>query len=84
MITVHINLKLELSDDVKRKAREAGLFTSEKMSELIEAQVKRQRQEAWEQLQAKIAPVQAAFHEEFGHLSDDEVQTMIDQWVAIH
>jgi hypothetical protein len=81
MTTVDLNVKLQLSEDVERKAREAGLFTGEKIGELIEAEVQRQRKEAWERLQAKLAPVHAAFQEEYGHLSDDEVQAMIDQWI---
>jgi len=81
MTTVDLNVRLQLPEDVERKAREAGLFTGEKIGELIEAEVRRQRQEAWERLQAKLAPVQAAFREEYGHLSDDEVQAMIDQWI---
>ena len=81
MTTVDLRVKLQLSEEVERKAREAGLFTGEKIGELIEAEVRRQRQEAWEQLQAKLAPVQAAFREEYGHLSDDEAQAMIDEWI---
>lgn len=81
MTTVDLNVKLQLPEDVERKAREAGLFTSEKIAQMIEAEVQRQRMEAWERLQAKLAPVQAAFREEYGHLSDDEVQAMIDQWI---
>lgn len=61
--------------------REAGLFTDEKIGELIEAEVQRQRQEACEQLQAKLVPVQAAFREACGHLSNGEAQAMIDQWI---
>lgn len=81
MTTVDLNVKLQLPDDVERKAREAGLFTGEKIGELIEAEVRRQRQDAWERLQAKLAPVQSTFREDYGHLSEDEVQAMIDQWI---
>ncbi|MBL8152873.1 MAG: hypothetical protein JNM70_01715 [Anaerolineae bacterium] len=81
MLIVDLNVKLQLSEDVERKAREAGLFTGEKIAQMIEAEVQRQRQAAWERLQAKLAPVQAAFREEYEHLSDDEVQAMIDQWI---
>lgn len=81
MTTVDLNVKLQLPEDVERKAREAGLFTGEKIGELIEAEVRRQRKDAWERLQTKLAPVQAAFREEYGHLSDDEAQAMIDQWI---
>ena len=81
MTTVDLNVKLQLPEDIERKAREAGLFTSEKLSELIEAEVRRQRMEAWERLQARIGPVKAAFWEEYEHLSDDEIQAMIDQWI---
>jgi post-segregation antitoxin (ccd killing protein) len=81
MTTVDLNVTLQLPEDVERSAREAGLFTGEKLAQMIEAEVRRRRREAWERLQARLAPVQAAFREEHGHLSDDEVQTMIDQWI---
>lgn len=76
-----MNVKLQLTEDIERKAREAGLFTSEKISELIKAAVRRQQQEMWERLQAKLAPVQSTFREEYGHLSDADIQAMIDQWI---
>ena len=82
MMTVDLNIKLQLSEDVARKAREAGLFTGEKIGELIEAEVRRQRREVWERLEAKLAGIQVDFREEYGNLSDDEVQTMIDQWIG--
>lgn len=81
MTIVDLKVKLQLPEDVERKAREAGLFTGEEIARMIEAEVQRQRHEAWEQLQAKLAPVQAAFREDYGHLSDEEAQSMIDQWI---
>lgn len=44
MLIVDLNVKLQLSEDVERKAREAGLFTGEKIAQMIEAEVQRQRQ----------------------------------------
>lgn len=44
--TVDLNVKLQLTKDVERKAREAGLFTGEKIGELIKAEVGCQRQKA--------------------------------------
>lgn len=76
-----VMIPVELSKDVEDAARSLGLLTSEKIAQMIEAEVQRQRREAWEHLQAMIAPVQAAFREEYGHLSDDEVQAMIDEWI---
>ena len=46
MTTVDLNVKLQLPEDVERKAREAGLFTGEKIGELITAEIERQRKDA--------------------------------------
>lgn len=76
-----LTIEVALRKDVEEQARSLGLLTSEKLAELIEAEVQRQRKAAWLALQALVAPVQAAFREEFGDLSDDDAQAMIDQWI---
>ena len=69
------------SKEIEEEARALGLLTSERLAQIIESEVQRRRQEAWEQLQALVAPIQAAFRAEFPNLSDDEAQDMINQWI---
>ncbi len=81
MTTVDLNVTLQLSEDVERKAREAGLFTGEKIGELIEAEIERQRKEAAARLTAITNQLQANFRAEYGDLTDEEAQALIDQWI---
>ncbi len=76
-----VTIRLDLPQEIEEEARSLGLLTSEKITEMIEAEVQRQRNGAWTRLQATLAPVQAAFRSEYGHLSDDEAQAMIDAWI---
>lgn len=74
-------MKLPRTDDVERKAREAGLSSGEKIGEMVQAEARRQRQTEWERLQAKLALVRADFLKANELLSEDEIQAMIDQWI---
>ena len=82
MTTVELNIKLQLPEDVERKAREAGLFTGEKIGELIEAEIERQRKEAAAKLLDLMDKMHTHMREKYGDLTDDEAQAMIDQWIA--
>ncbi len=81
MATVNLHVKLQLAEDVERKARAAGLFTSEKIGELITAEIERQREMAAEQLTTITDQLQANFRAEYGALSEAEAQALIDQWI---
>lgn len=76
-----LTIQLDLPKEIEEEARALGLLTSERLAQIIESEVQRRRQEAWEQLQALVAPIQAAFRAEFPNLSDDEAQDMINQWI---
>lgn len=78
-----VNLTIELSEDIEEKARAAGLLTGEKLSEMIEAELERQRQreEAGARLSRMMAVLSDDFRAEYGHLSEDEALAMIDQWI---
>jgi post-segregation antitoxin (ccd killing protein) len=76
-----VMINLQLPEDVEEKARAAGLLTSEKIAELIEAELDRQRQEAWQRLSQIMDQVSANFRAEYAHLTDEEAQAMIDQWI---
>jgi Glu-tRNA(Gln) amidotransferase subunit E-like FAD-binding protein len=76
-----ITLQVHLEPDVERAARALGLLDSAKLSELITEAVRRQNQETLERLQALMAPIQADFHREYGHLDEDAVQTMLQEWI---
>jgi post-segregation antitoxin (ccd killing protein) len=78
---VGVLVTVELPKELEEKARAAGLLTSEKLAALIEAEVERQRQEAWERLSEAMDKVSASFRAKFGHLTDEEAQAMIDQWL---
>lgn len=81
MTTVDLNVKLQLSEDVERKARELGLFTGKKIGELITAEIERQRKEATARLTVITDQLQANFRSEYGNLTDEEAQALIDQWI---
>lgn len=74
-------IQLDLPQEIEEAARSLGLLTSEKLVEMIEAEIQRQRQDAWDRLRATLAPVQASFREDYGHLSDDEALALIDAWI---
>jgi hypothetical protein len=74
-------IELRLPDDVADRARLLGLLTDEKLTELIEGEIWRKRQAAWAELRSMTEPVRADFRADYGHLSDDEAQAMIDQWI---
>ena len=61
--------------------REAGLFTDEKIGELITAEIERQRKEAAARLTVITAQLQANFRAEYGNLTDEEAQALIDQLI---
>jgi hypothetical protein len=74
-------IELRLPDDVADRARSLGLLTDEKLIELIEVEIWRKRQAAWTELRAMTEPVRADFRAAYGHLSDEDAQAMIDQWI---
>lgn len=74
-------IELRLPDKVAEQARLLGLLTDEKLTEIIEAEIWRKRQAAWQELKEMTEPLRADFHAEYGHLSDEEAQAMIDQWI---
>ena len=82
MVTVDLNVELQLSEDVMRKAREDGLLTDEGLAELITAEIERRRQEAAARLLALMDKMHAHMREKYGDLTDEEAQAMIDQWIA--
>lgn len=81
MTTVDLNVRLQLPEDVARKAQETGLLTGEKIGELITAEIERQRQEAAARLTVITEQLQANFRAEYGDLTDEEAQAVIDQWL---
>jgi post-segregation antitoxin (ccd killing protein) len=74
-------IELRLPDEVAEQARSLGLLTDEKLTEMIEAEIWRKRQAAWAELRAMTEGLRADFRAEYGHLSDEEAQAMIDQWI---
>jgi hypothetical protein len=76
-----LTIQLELSKEVEADARALGLLSGKSVAQLIEAEVQRQRKAAWGRLRTLIAPVQDAFRAEYGHLSEDEGQALIDGWI---
>lgn len=81
MTTVDLNVKLQLPEGVGRKARELGLFTGEKIGELIIAEIERQRKKAAVRLTVITDQLQANFRAEYGDLTDEEARALIDQWI---
>lgn len=72
---------LQLPEDIEEKARAAGLLTSEKIAESIEAELNRQREEAWQNLSQTMDQISANFRAEYPDLTDEDAQAMIDQWI---
>lgn len=82
MMTLDLNVTLQLPEDVERKAREVGLLTGEKIGELITAEIERQRREAAARLSDTMDKIHVHMREKYGDLTDDEAQAMINQWIA--
>jgi hypothetical protein len=76
-----VTIILELDQQIEEEARSLGLLSSERLAQMIEAEVQRERKAAWKRLQDVVAPVQTAFQKEYVHLNDDQVQAMIDTWI---
>ena len=81
MVTLDLNVRLQLSEYVVQKAREDGLLTDEGLAELITAEIERRRKEAAARLSVMMEQLQANFRAEYGDLTDDEAQALIDQWI---
>ena len=81
MVTIDLNVHLQLSEEVMQKARQSGLLTGEKISELITAEIKR-RQAAAAKLLDMMDKIHTHMREKYGELADEEAQAMIDQWIA--
>ncbi len=81
MTTIDLNVKLRLPEDVEQKAREAGLFTGEKIGELIMAEIERRRKEAAVRLRDTMGKLSSFMQEEYGDLSEDEAQALLNQWI---
>ena len=76
-----VTVTVELPGSIEEKARTLGILTSEKMAELIAAEVERQRQEAAARLSETMDRLSAKFREEYGHLSETEALAMLDRWI---
>lgn len=81
-VMVNFNVDFQLPEDVVQKARQDGLLTGEKIAELITAEIERRRDAAAERLRVITEQLQANFRAEYGDLSEDEAQAIIDQWLA--
>jgi len=81
MVTLDLNVRLQLSEYVVQKAREDGLLTDEGLAELITEEIERRRKEAAARLSVMMEQLQANFRAEYGDLTDDEAQALIDQWI---
>lgn len=82
MVTLDLNVRLQLSEYVVQKAREDGLLTDEGLAELITAEIERRRREAAARLLDMMDTMHAHMREKYGDLTDEEAQTMIDGWIA--
>jgi F0F1-type ATP synthase membrane subunit b/b' len=76
-----VTIVLELDKEIERKARDAGLLTSENLAALIEAELERKRQEAANRIIDTMDKVSASFRARYPDLTEDEALAMIDQWI---
>ena len=76
-----VTITLELVKDVERKARDAGLLTSETITAWIESELERKRREAAANLTVMMDKLQANFRAQYGDLTEEEAQAMIDEWI---
>ena len=76
-----VMIQLQLPDDLEEKARAAGLLTSEKIVELIEAELERQRQAGAADALHIMDELSANLRAEYAHLSEEEALDMLDQWI---
>jgi hypothetical protein len=74
-------INVQLPEAVEEKARAAGLLTSEKIGELIEAELERQRQSATVETLEMMDRVSAKFRAEYSHLTEDEALEMLNEWI---
>jgi F0F1-type ATP synthase membrane subunit b/b' len=80
-VLVNLNVDFRLPEDVVQRARLDGLLTGEKIAELIMAEIDRRREAAAARLVTISEQLQANFRAEYGDLTDDEAQALIDQWI---
>ncbi len=77
-----VTIVLELDQEVERKARAAGLLTSETVTAWIEVELERKRKEAAARLTTIMDQLQANFRAEYGDLTEEEAQAIINEWIA--
>ena len=75
-----VTIDFKLADELAQKARLLGILNDEKLSELIEAEVKRQRHEARLALSDTLKTMPEAFDDD-SELSEDNVLDMIQEIV---
>ena len=71
-----------LADDVAEKARSLGILNDESLKALVEAEILRKRQEAGQRLLATMDALNAQFKADYGDLTDQEQQDLLNQWIA--
>jgi hypothetical protein len=74
-----VTIVLELSADLEREARRHGLLSAEKLTQLIESELRRQDAA---RLPAMLDRVSSHMRQKYAALTDDEAEQMIRQWSA--
>jgi hypothetical protein len=77
-----VTVDFRLADDVAQKARSLGILNDESLGALVEAEIRRKRQEAGQRLLETMDALNAQFKADYGHLSDQEQQDLLNQWIA--
>ncbi len=74
-----VNITIDLPDDIEQQARDAGLFTNEKIFDLIEAEL--ERRSSWNRLFGMMKQLQAATEADFGDMTEGEFIDMVNEIV---
>lgn len=77
-----VNLTIDLPDEIEQEARKSGLLEVDKLSYMIQSEVKRQmkRRGAGQRLSKLMDEISTDFRADYGHLTDKEAMEMIAQW----
>lgn len=76
--TKMVTIILELDQDVERKARDAGLLSSETITAWIEAELQRNREESRKQLAEMMDEASASFRARYPDMTDDAFIEMLN------
>lgn len=74
-----VDIMVTLPGELVERAENEGIAINKRIAVLLQEEI--ERVERWHALDQSLEPVRESFRQEYGHLSEDEVMDMINEWI---